>query len=297
MKPTPIIAFLLFWFSSFSFSQTNEIMVPADNQAPGEAIPVQRINFYVFNAPQTLDLFSRLVIFRARRQSMTRKDHFVVVKAHSSEEAASKILSYLHQKKNTFIGTLWFDSHGRYANGYASFILGNDEFSYKTINDTLHTRHIRALAPFCDEETKVGIGSCYGGATFEKPAIHGKPASRMNGDSLMIGLANLLPGATVYGTEGWVMTKPGVFRSYSYALSGYPILRKFKDEVYRPVWENMGIWHRYSTLSKKFETVNTLALSKYGSIHIKSVNYMDRKKTPKKLARNLEKLKPGILKT
>ena len=41
----------------------------------------------------------------------------------------------------------------------------------------------------------------------------------MNGDSLMIGLANILPGATIFGTEGWVMTKPGVFDKHSYALA------------------------------------------------------------------------------
>jgi len=297
MKLALFITVWLICSCSTAHTQTSEETLLNIARPVSSPTSIQRINFYVFNAPKTLDLFSRLVILRARRQSMTRRDKFIIIKARSSEEAAGKILSYLYQKKNTMIGTLWFDTHGRYANGYSSFILGKDEFSYKTINDTLHTRSIRLLAPYCDVQTKVGIGSCYGGATFEKPAFNGKPATRMNGDSLMIGLAKLLPGATIYGTEGWVMTKPGVFRSYSYALSGYPILRKFKDEVYRPVWENMGIWHSYNTLTQKFETVNTLALTRYGSIHIKSVNYMDRKKSPKKLARNLEKLKAGILKT
>lgn len=291
MKPAMIITTMLTCFCYFVNAQT------VKKNASSSEFTEQRINFYVFNAPKTLDLFSRLVILRARKQAMTRKDKFIVVKAHSAEDASSKILSYLATNKNTVIGTLWFDSHGRYTNGYSSFILGNDEFSYKTIGDSSnHTRHIKALAPYCDELTQVGIGSCYGGATYEKPAHNGKPASKMNGDSLMIGLAKLLPGATVYGTEGWVMTKPGVFRSYSYALAGYPILRKFKDEVYRPVWETMGTWHSYNTNLQKFETVNTISLSRNGSIHIKGVNYADRKGSQKKIARNLEKLKPGILK-
>jgi hypothetical protein len=150
------------------------------------------------------------VVLRARKKGMTRRDKFVVIVATSAKEARNKMEDHL-QKKNAMIGSLWFDTHGRYANGYSSFILGKDEFSYKTINDTAKMKDFRALASYCDEWTRVAIGSCYGGATYEKPAHNGKPASRMNGDSLMIGMANLLPTATIYGTEGWVMTKPGSF--------------------------------------------------------------------------------------
>lgn len=255
-----------------------------------------RINFYVVNKPESLDLFSRLVIWRARKQGMTRRDRFIVVVARSSKEAADKILDYLDNRKAR-IGTLWFDSHGRYGNGYSSFILGKDEFSYKTINDTNHTRHLRRLAGYVDEQTKIGLGSCYSGATYEKPAFNGKPASRMNGDSLIIGIAKLLPGATVYGTEGWVMTKPGTFRAHSYALSGFPIQKRFKDEVYRPVWENMGVWNSYNTSMPGIEKVNSLALTRYGSIHIKSVSYLEKNKFRKRQARNMEKLEPGVIKT
>jgi len=256
----------------------------------------RRVNFYVINKPKTLDLFSRLVIWRARKQGMTRRHKFIVIVARSSEEVKTKMLDYL-QKKNGVIGSFWFDTHGHYKNGYSSFILGKEEFSYKTIHDTSHTKNLRALASYCDEYTRVAIGSCYGGATYEKPAHNGVPASRMNGDSLMIGLADILPKATIYGTESWVMTKPGTFQKHTYALAGYPLQKRFKDEVYEPVWKHMGIWHSYSTLTGKFETINTLALSRIGTIRVKAVSYLDKEKKRKKLEKNLKKIRPGILNT
>ena len=171
------------------------------------AVVAPRINFYIVNKPKTFDLFSRLSLWRARKQGMTRHEKFIVLVVKSSHEAATRMAEYLDQS-NAMIGSLWFDTHGRYVNGYSSFILGEDEFSYKTVYDTNKTKHMRTLAAYCDEYTKVGIGSCYGGATFEKPAHNGKPASKMNGDSLIIGLAHLLTRATVFGSEGWVMSKP-----------------------------------------------------------------------------------------
>lgn len=261
-----------------------------------EKISQRRVNFYVVNKPKTLDLFSRLVVLRARKKGMTRRHKFIVIVAISAKEARDKMEDHL-QKKDAMIGSLWFDTHGRYANGYSSFILGKDEFSYKTINDMAKMKHLRALAPYCDEYTRVAIGSCYGGATYEKPPHNGKPASRMNGDSLMIGLANLLPKATIYGTEGWVMTKPGIFHKHSYALAGYPLQKRFKDDVYRPVWEHMGIWHSYSTITKKFEIINTLSLTRMGSIHIKEVSYLEKEKSRQRLEKNLAKLKTGMLKS
>lgn len=259
-------------------------------------IPMHRINFYVVNRPKTLDLFSRFVIWRARKKGMTRRDKFIVIVVRSSEELREKAEDYL-SKKNAVIGTLWFDTHGHYVNGYSSFLLGSEEFSYKNIRDSFFTRHLHLLARYCDEQTRIAIGSCYSGATYEKPAYNGRPASRMNGDSLIIGLANILPAATIYGTEGWVMTKPGIFMRHSYALAGYPLQKRFKDEVYKPVWEHMGIWHSYSTTTRVFETVNTISLTRMGSIHIKSVSYLDKEKSRKKLEKNLLKLKPGILKS
>lgn len=302
MKALNLTVMMICIIANNLWSQTSnpvsELQVVSDDiKSINENNTVQRrINFYVVNKPKTFDLFSRLVIVRARKRGMSRSEKFIVIVAQSAEEVRTKMMDYL-QKKNAMIGSLWFDTHGRYANGYSSFILGKDEFSYKTIRDTTATKALRELAPFCDEYTRIAIGSCYGGATFEKPAHNNAPAMRMNGDSLMIGLANVLPLATIFGTEGWVMTKPGIFHKHSYALAGYPLQRRFKDEVYRPVWQHMGIWHSYSTTSKQFETINTLSLTRMGSIHVKDVSYLDKKKTQRRLNRNLAKLKPGLLKS
>jgi hypothetical protein len=275
-----------------SIIQRDTIQTCDPNSRPNQ----RRLNFYIANKPKTFDLFSRLVIIRARKQGLSRHHDFVAIVATSSKEVRKKMERHL-RKKNAMIGSLWFDTHGRYANGYSSFILGTDEFSYKTIKDTIQTAQLRALAPFCDEYTQVAIGSCYRGATYEKPAHNGAPSSRMNGDSLMIGLANVLPNATIYGTEGWVMTKPGIFKRHSYALAGYPLQKRFKDEVYKPVWEHMGIWHSYSSRTNSFQTTNTLSLTRTGAIHVKAVTYLDREKSKERLDKKLKKLRPNLLKS
>lgn len=274
---------------SNTYLQTSAV-VTSDNHSSA-----RRINFYVVNKPKTLDLYSRLVIMRAKHRASTRKEKFIVIVASSSSEVKNKILDNL-QKRDAMIGSLWFDSHGHYKNGYSSFIIGSEEFSYKTIRDTSLTNNLHALSSYCDEHTKVAIGSCYSGATYEQPAHNDKPASRMNGDSLVIGLANVLPKATVYGTEGWVMTKPGIFARHTYALAGFPLQKRFKDEVYKPVWEHMGIWHSYSTETKIFTTENTLSLTHMGTIHVKSQTYLDKEKYKKRQAKNLKKLQPGLAK-
>jgi hypothetical protein len=64
------------------------------------------------NKPKTFDLFSKLVVIRARIKGMTRCDKFIVIIARSSEEVKIKMEDYL-QKKNAMIGSLWFDTHGR----------------------------------------------------------------------------------------------------------------------------------------------------------------------------------------
>jgi hypothetical protein len=280
---------------SLSLWAQNSDVLKQNNVGLNEKSFVHRVNFYVVNKPKTLDLYSRLVIIRAKHRASTRKEKFIVIVASSTEEVKNKIINNL-KKRNAVIGSLWFDSHGHYKNGYSSFIIGDEEFSYKTIRDTSVTNNLHALAAYCNERTKVAIGSCYGGATYEKPANNGKPASRMNGDSLIIGLANVLPGATIYGTEGWVMTKPGIFARQTYALAGYPLQKRFKDEVYKPVWEHMGIWHSYSSETKIFTTENTLSLTHMGTIHVKSESYLDQDKYKKRQQRNLKKLKPGLAK-
>jgi hypothetical protein len=299
MNTIKLTAIVACFFSLPAFAQ-NSIHSASKTSGKTEATAnntsALRINFYVVNKPRTLDLYSRLVIVRAKHRAATRKEKFIVIVASSTNEVKNKVIDNL-KKRNAFIGSLWFDTHGHYKNGYSSFVIGSEEFSYKTINDTCVTKNLHALAAYCDENTRVAIGSCYSGATYENPGYNGRPASRMNGDSLVIGLANVLPKATIYGTEGWVMTKPGIFARNTYALAGYPLQKRFKDEVYKPVWQHLGIWHSYSTETKIFTTENTLALTHMGTIHVKSQTYLEKDKYKKRQARNLMKLKPGLLKT
>ena len=128
----------------FPGTETDPVQ-PVRQDTALEKTSIRRVNFYVVNRPKTLDLFSRLVVLRARKKGMTRRDKFVVIVARSSQEARDKMEDHL-QKKNAMIGSLWFDTHGRYANGYSSFILGKDEFSYKTINDTAKMKNLHALS-------------------------------------------------------------------------------------------------------------------------------------------------------
>lgn len=299
MKATKLTVIIAAIFSMSVYAQDNFLNNDLEThniKLADKKITLSRINFYVANKPKTLDLFSRLVIIRAKHRASTRKEKFIVIVASSTNEVKKKIIDNL-QKRNAMIGSLWFDSHGHYKNGYSSFIIGNEEFSYKTIRDTSVTKDLHALAAYCDEQTRIAIGSCYSGATYEKPGYKGKPASRMNGDSLIIGLANILPKATVYGTEGWVMTKPGIFARNTYALAGYPLQKRFKDEVYKPVWEHMGIWHSYSTVTNKFNTINTLSLTHMGTIHVKSESYLDKDKYKKRQQKHLKELRPELAKT
>ena len=130
MKSASLLIIFLVIVASYSVAQTGYI----PQAMPGSSISKtsqRRVNFYVVNKPKTVDLFSRLVVLRARKKGMTRREKFIVIVARSAKEARDKMEDHL-LKKNAMIGSLWFDTHGRYANGYSSFILGKDEFSYKT---------------------------------------------------------------------------------------------------------------------------------------------------------------------
>ena len=104
---------------------------------------------------------------------------------------------------------------------------------------------MQILARYCDDKTKVGLGSCYAGADFYFPATDSTPATRMNGDSLMIGLGDIFDQSTIYASESWVMAKPGIFTN-KFGFAGYPLQRRFKDSVYAPVWQRIGKWREYS---------------------------------------------------
>ena len=190
------------------------------------------------------------------------------------------------------IGTIWFDSHGHFNRRRSLFEIGEDEYNCKSVRDSTYTRYLKRLADYCDTNTKAGIGSCYGGATYSLPAIEEFPEARMNGDSLMIGLSELLNNATVYASESFVMTRPGILNA-SYGFFGNPAKKKFRDIIYGPVWEKLGEWNCYSGSTGQFEKAVTVSLRQDGSIHCKQKKYLAFEKNKKKLVAKMTSLKKG----
>ncbi len=162
----------------------------------------------------------------------------------------------------------------------------------RQINKRFFTFHLKKLASYCDTNTNAGIGSCYGGATYSLPAVEEFPAQRMNGDSLMIGLSKVLNNASVYASESFVMTGPGILNA-SYAFSGNPGRKKFRDPVYEPVWKKLGEWNCYSGREKKFTEPVTVSLHQDGRISFKHKNYLEFEKNREKWVKKLNRLKRG----
>jgi hypothetical protein len=255
-----------------------------------------RVNVFIFTRERhkRIDLLAFYTLLRARVKSLFHHKEFYVVNARSSKDATAKVESILH-KKRKLINNLWFDSHGHYGNRYSSFRVGTDQFYYKNIHDTSSIKYLQILARYCDNKTKVGLGSCYAGADFYFPATDSTPATRMNGDSLMIGLGDIFNKSSIYASESWVMAKPGIFTN-KFGFAGYPLQRRFKDSVYAPVWQRIGKWREYSKKDGELKSVTTIALDRKGNIHTRYREYNNFYKSRKSIAKALEKLKPALAK-
>ncbi len=247
-----------------------------------------RVNIMVVNKLRDFDMYSKTLFTRAKIKSMLSNGKFIVIEANSSADMLEKI-SVVLKKRNMLIGTLWFDSHGYFKNGYSSFSIGNEEFSYKTIRDILKTNYLAQLSAFCDFNTNVIIGSCYGGATYKRTLPGDTVQSMMHGDSLMIGLSDILNGSTVFGSESWVMMKPGIFKN-TYAFAGHPWGKKYRDQILEPAWKRIGKWNRYSGRQKKIQEVHTISLNKYADVTINQKSYQHKKRIQRTIHRKLKKL-------
>ena len=247
----------------------------------------ERHNFYITGRDKGFHFSSLTVKAQALFHDVfSKKFHFIVVS--SDEEAVQKIKRILN-RRHGMIGSLWFDSHGLYKQGYSSFHIGNNEFSYKNINDSSATQCLQQLTAYCDEQTSIGIGSCYGGATFNFPGNDHAPAGRMNGDSLMIGIGKIFTNSHIYASESWVMNKPGIFGN-NFAFAGYPWGKKYKKAVWTPVWSYLGKWKKFNFTTQTMEAVNTVALDKQGNINVRTRNYQDLGKAQRKMSRQVKKL-------
>jgi hypothetical protein len=263
----------------------------AANSEASDANSSLRLNFLISPKQEKFDAAPLSFQLQAKLVELFHRKEIYVIVAKSSEDMVKQITAIL-EKRNAMIGNIWFDSHGHFTRRRSLFEIGTEEFNFQSIRDTCFTMHLKKLAAYCDTNTNAGIGSCYGGATYTLPAIEEFPAQRMNGDSLMIELSELLNNATVYGCESFVLTGPGILRG-SYAFAGNPWRRKFKDQVYAPVWEKLGEWNCYSGKKKKLEEPVTVSLQPNGKISTKKVNYLAFEKNKLKWIKKMQRLKNG----
>lgn len=256
----------------------------------------RKMNFFIISKPKKgkIDLASRFNIFRGKLKGLFRKKKFAAIIARDTKHASVKIQRKL-KKYDTRIGTLWFDSHGMYKKGYSLFFIGHDEISYYTLKDSAIALPFQQLAAYSDRETKVVIGSCYGGATYYRYSIDYRDTTRMNGDSLMISLGKIFTAANVYGSESWVMTKPGLFLKRA-AVAGFPRRKLFRDICYQPAWKNMGKWNVYNAATNCFASINPVTMDMYGNLMVRTKSYTSKEEVKKDITKKLGKLEPGLYK-
>lgn len=281
---------------SFENSARNDnIDSPQDQSQQFEKGNGGRVNFFIFTSERKnkIDLLAFYTLLRARVKSLFHHRKFYVVNAKSAKDASTKVENILLRKRK-LIKNIWFDSHGHYGNRYSSFRIGADQFSYLNIGDSNANNFLKVFAGYCDEHSKIGLGSCYAGADFYFPATDSTPATRMNGDSLMIGLGEIFQRSDIYASESWVMAKPGIFMN-KYGLAGYPLQKRFKDSVYAPVWQRIGKWRKYSK-KEGIASVATIALDNRGNINTRYREYNGFYKSRKKIAKALKNLKPALAK-
>lgn len=259
--------------------------------------PGKTVNFFIISKRKKAkpDLATRYNILRAKIKSFLRSDVFVAIVADSSEQAISKII-YRLEKHHARAGTIWFDSHGVYKRGYSLFMIGKDEISFMSLRDPRIRNAFQMLVPYTDKNTSIVIGSCYGGATYLRASIDYCDTTRMNGDSLMISLGDIFPKARIYGSESWVMTKPGIFNKKKNAVAGFPKRKLFRDVCYSPAWEKVGQWNEYSGTEKKFSRINHVALNHQGFIRLRKQNFASQKGIRTELSKIQSALKPDLYK-
>lgn len=256
----------------------------------------KKINFFIVSKRKKgkLDLATRYNVMRSKIKGFFCRKQFVAIVARDTKQACNRISQRL-KNKDARLGTIWFDSHGMYKKGYSLFFIGHDEINYITLKDSNYSTHFSRLTPFTDHESRFVIGSCYGGATYTRSSIDYKDTSRMNGDSLMIALGNIIRNGKVYASESWVMTKPGLFRRRP-AVGGFPGRRLFRDICYEPAWKNMGVWNQYDAGAGKISRSNPVSLDRYGNLIIRGVPFTHERTFRKNYHKKLTRLESNLYK-
>ena len=298
MKPTTTILALIFCSSSITaFAQVSDAIYASERKTISSTEQKQKLNFFVVSKRKKgkLDPATSFNVLRTKIKSLWRPKNFVAIIAADADQASAKILHRL-KKYNANIGTVWFDSHGLYKKGYSLFYIGHDEISFKKLKDSSFTNPFDSLTPYASNETRLVIGSCYGGATYHRSSIDYRDTTRMNGDSLMIALAKFFPQAKIYGSESWVMTKPGIFNDKGVAVAGFPKRKLFHDVCYRPAWENVGKWNEYNAATGTLTQINSVTLDSYGNLEVVRRSYNEKPATQKDIQKNILKLEADLFK-
>lgn len=295
MKSRQIITFLF----CVIIQMNDGICQPAEPEAvidKQQVIQKKKMNFFIVSKRKKgkLDLATRYNVLRSKLKGFFCKKQFVSIIARDTRHAILKINQHL-RKNDARIGTIWFDSHGMYKKGYSLFFIGNDEISYKTLKDTLLIRSFAQLFPFVDSESRMVIGSCYGGATYNRSSIDYKDTTRMDGDSLMMAIGKIIRSGKVYASESWVMTKPGLFRRRP-AVGGFPGRKLFRDVCYEPAWKNMGVWNQYDAGANKFSRSNPVSLDRYGNLIVRGIPFTHERTFKKSYHKKLTRLQANLYK-
>ena len=292
MQTKTIICLILFLGFQFhkGICQQTEVNISSD------VTEKKKINFFVVSKRKKgkLDMATRYNVFRSKVRGFFCKRQFVSIVARDAKHASLKITKRL-QANDARLGTIWFDSHGMYKKGYSLFYIGSDEISYKTLKDSTLIKYLSGLTSYADAESRLVIGSCYGGATYNRSSVDYKDTTRMNGDSLMIAIGNIVHCGKVYASESWVMTKPGLFRRRP-SVGGFPGRKLFRDLCYEPAWKNMGIWNKYDAGIGTLSRSNPVALDRYGNLIIRGVPYKHEKTFRKSYHKKSSRLQTNLYK-
>jgi hypothetical protein len=296
MKPTTILTTLFtisFLFASAQDKISNEVTV----QVQSPITKKRTLNFFVISKRKKgkIDPATRFNVMRAKIKSLFRPKKFVAIVASDAENATTKIVHRL-KKYDSNIGTIWFDSHGMYRKGYSLFFIGHDEINYKSVKDSCIEGAFQNLTNYSTGNTRLVIGSCYGGATYTRCSVDYRDTTRMNGDSLMMALGKFFPQAKIYGSESWVMTKPGIFNNKKAAVAGFPRRKLFRDVCYRPAWENIGRWNEYDAAAKTFTHINSVTLDSYGNLEMIKWSFNQKPDTQKDILKNVSRLEFDLYK-
>jgi len=298
MKPSTIITTLIICcFSVTSFAQDNDVSYTAKENANPMTMKKQKLNFFILSKRKKgkLDPATRFNVLRTKVKSFLRPKKFVAIVAEDAAHASSKIITRL-EIYNASIGTIWFDSHGSYKKGYSLFYIGHDEVNSRKLKDSSFASSFSTLTPYTTGDTKLVIGACYGGATYQRSSIDYKDTTRMDGDSLMMAFGKFFPQAKIYGSESWVMTKPGIFNDNSASVAGFPKRKLYRDACYRPAWENVGKWNEYNAATGTLTHINSISLDSYGNLSLVSWSYNGKPETQKDIHKNISRLEFDLFK-